>query len=501
MAGAPNGCGPTLSSVYYNLCDLTTAWGIVTEAVAAAGAVASLVLFGVLVASLPFATDGKRKATAVLQAGVLTFALGLFGLTFAFIVGRYSASCAARRFLFGVLFAGCLACMATHGLWLLLLGRFGRGPGSWMLCLGALALWLVEVIVNAEWLIITLVRSPAGAAADPDLSCGVANLDFVASLVYVMVLLLAVVLIPFPSLTRERWRRDAALILTTGVLTAAIWIAWILMYTHGNRAVGNPSWDDPTMAVAVVTNAWVFLFFYTIPEICMLTIEDPDREEPRDLDHDHAYPPRSLAYDSIRKDAEAAHQNVYMENKAFSMEEAPSGTEQSPNSRSRCSRISYGVGVLHLHVFSCGLSFAFVILSPWYCCQGTHTLAFNRPDARVRSSHVARSAPLAFSSPVPTKPVSPYGAYNGQVRGCVYQPTEIALIAKGLTKASVRVPIDVPVAFFIFYFPPLDPTSLLVSADGPRRHDPSSQIPDCQPRRWGLPVFLRTQPVGWADFC
>lgn len=33
--------------------------------------------------------------------------------------------------------------------------------------------------------------------------------------------------------------------------------------------------------------------------------------------------------------------------------------------------------------------------------------------------------------------MSPYGAFNGQVRSCVYQPTEIALIAKGLTKVSV----------------------------------------------------------------
>lgn len=51
---------------------------------------------------------------------------------------------------------------------------------------------------------------------------------------------------------------------------------------------------------------------------------------------------------------------------------------------------------------------------------------------------ISMAAGLSSSSPVPTKPVSPYGAFNGQVRGCVYQPTEIALIAKGLTKASAR---------------------------------------------------------------
>lgn len=88
MASAPKGCGPSISSIYYNLCDLTAVWGVVVEAVAAAGVVTSFVLFVILMASLPFATDKKRKAMVALQAGILIFTLGLFGLTFAFIVGR-----------------------------------------------------------------------------------------------------------------------------------------------------------------------------------------------------------------------------------------------------------------------------------------------------------------------------------------------------------------------------------------------------------------------------
>uniref|UniRef100_A0A3B4UHL9 G protein-coupled receptor class C group 5 member C n=1 Tax=Seriola dumerili TaxID=41447 RepID=A0A3B4UHL9_SERDU len=354
---APNGCGYSISSIYYNLCDLTKVWGVVVEAVAAAGVVTSFILFVILMASLPFVTDKKRKGMVALQAAILVFTLGLFGLTFAFIVGRYSTSCSARRFLFGVLFSGCLSCLVMHGLWLALLQRRGRGPRSWMLCLGALGLWLVEVIINTEWLILTVVRSPPGTFTVPDMSCSIANQDFVMSLIYVMVLLLAVVLMAVPSLTHKhkQWHRDGAFILVTGLLTLAIWVAWIVMYVYGNRVVGNPSWDDPTLAVAVVSNAWVFLFLYTIPEICFLTQEDPDQEEPHD--GEHIYPARSLVYDTILKEPEPPHQNMYMENKAFSMDEPPTGA-----------------------------------------------------------------------------PVSPYGAYNGQVRSAVYQPTEIALIAKGLTK-------------------------------------------------------------------
>ncbi|XP_075942817.1 G-protein coupled receptor family C group 5 member C-like [Anarhichas minor] len=355
----PKGCGSGISSIYYNLCDLTAVWGVVVEAVAAAGVVTSFVLLVILMASLPFVTHKKRKGMVALQAGILVFTLGLFGLTFAFIVGRYSTSCVARRFLFGVLFSGCLACLVMHGLWLALLERRDRGPRSWMLCLGALGLWMVEVIINTEWLIITVARSPLRGVIISDLSCSIANRDFVMALIYVMVLLLAVVLMAVPSLTHKhkQWRRDGAFILVSGLFTLAIWVAWIVLYIHGNRVVGNPSWDDPTLAIAVVSNAWVFLILYTIPEICLLTQEDPDQELP--IDGDHVYPARSLVYDDILKEPEPLHQNIYMENTAFTMDEPPT---------------------------------------------------------------------------VPTKPVSPYGAYDGQLRSCVYQPTELALIAKGLTK-------------------------------------------------------------------
>ncbi|XP_046894591.1 G-protein coupled receptor family C group 5 member C-like [Hypomesus transpacificus] len=353
---APKGCGPSVNSFYYNLCDLSAVWGIVVEAFAAAGVVTAFVLLVTLIASMPFVTDKKRKAMVALQASVLVFTLGLFGLTFAFIVGRDLISCTARRFLFGVLFAGCLSCLVMHGLWLALLERRGRGPRAWTLCLGALALWLVEVIINTEWMIITVARYPVMASAMTDASCKITNQDFVMALVYVMALLLAVILMAVPTLTHKHksWRRDGAFILATGVLSTAIWVAWIVMYIHGNQLTGGPSWDDPTLAIALVVNAWVFLVLYTIPEICFLSQEDEDQEQPSD--GDHVYPARSLVYDNILKDQSPGQQNMYMENKAFTMDKP----------------------------------------------------------------HTANTG------------VSPYSGYNGRLRGCVYQPTELALITKSL---------------------------------------------------------------------
>lgn len=48
-----------------------------------------------------------------------------------------------------------------------------------------------------------------------------------------------------------------------------------------------------------------------------------------------------------------------------------------------------------------------------------------------------QSLPLIFGFPEPTTPVSPYAVYNGQRQSSVYQPTEIALIAKHLKEVSM----------------------------------------------------------------
>ncbi|XP_072523980.1 G-protein coupled receptor family C group 5 member C [Salminus brasiliensis] len=358
VSAAPQGCGSNVSSLYFNLCDLSAVWGIVLEAFASAGVLACLILLMVLLASLPFVSDRKRRSSVGLDTFFLIFTLGLFGLTFAFIVGKDFATCASRRFLFGVLFAGCFSCLLMKAVNLNLLSRRDSGPSGWVLCLGALAFWLVEVIINTEWLIITIVRYPINAIIIPVNStatavpCNIANQDFVMALIYVMNLLLAVIVASVPVLggKHKRWHKDAIFIMLIGLLSAGIWVAWIVMYTYGNTKYKNPTWDDPTLAIALVANAWVFVLLFTIPEVCFLTEED----EAESGFGEDLYPSRGVGYENILK--EQSPQNIFMENKAFSMDEPNTGN----------------------------------------------------------------------------KPVSPYSNYNGQIRSSVYQPTELALITKGI---------------------------------------------------------------------
>ncbi|XP_029978554.1 G-protein coupled receptor family C group 5 member C isoform X1 [Sphaeramia orbicularis] len=325
----PRGCGPDVNSLYYNLCDLSAAWGIVLEALAAAGVVFSFVLFISLLASLPFIQDKNRRSSVPLHAWFLIFTFGLFCLTFAFIVGKDFATCASRRFLFGVLFAGCFATLLMQCVRLNILSRQDRGPRAWALCLGALGLWLVEVVINTEWLIITVVRHPQGplnssevgrATATP---CNIANQDFVMALIYVMTLILAVVVASLAVMAgkHKQWKMDSVFILLTSLLSVGIWVAWIVMYVYGNEQRGGPTWDDPTLAITLVSNAWVFLILYTIPELCCLTVE----EETQQGYGEDLYPSRGVGYETILK--EQSSQNMFMENKAFSMDEPNQGSK------------------------------------------------------------------------------------------------------------------------------------------------------------------------------
>ncbi|XP_055431030.1 G-protein coupled receptor family C group 5 member C isoform X1 [Bubalus kerabau] len=325
---APPGCSPDLNPLYYNLCDRSEAWGIILEAVAGAGVVTTFVLTIILVASLPFMQDTKKRSLLGTQVFFLLGTLGLFCLVFACVVKPSFSTCASRRFLFGVLFAICFSCLVAHVLALHFLVRKNHGPRGWVIFLVALLLSLVEVIINTEWLIITLVRgagmegdalgngSAGWVAVSP---CAIANADFVMALIYVMLLLLCAFSGAWSALCGrfKRWRKHGVFILLTTSASIAVWVVWIVMYTYGNRQHNSPTWDDPTLAIALATNAWAFVLFYVIPEVSQVTRSSPEQSYQGDL-----YPTRGVGYETILKEQKG--QSMFVENKAFSMDEPAS---------------------------------------------------------------------------------------------------------------------------------------------------------------------------------
>ncbi|KAM5131965.1 G-protein coupled receptor family C group 5 member C-like isoform 1-T2 [Mantella aurantiaca] len=300
----PPGCGQDVKSIFFSLCDLKAAWGIILESVAALGILCTIILILICIALAPSVSQDERKGALALNFFFLCGVFGLFSLVFAFVIAPNSTVCIIRRFLFGVLFAKCFACLIAHSVRLNYLVLQNRGPGGCLVFLLAIGLFLVEAVINVEWLLITNVRQTQQDNGHP---CNITNQDFVTALVYVMFLIVASLVIPCPVLRGHylQWKRHVRHIVSTAFLSLLIWVAWIVMYLYGNEKLGHKSWDDPVLAIALASNAWVFILFYAIPQLAEMTRSG------------YKYEGDSMNILSRRSDESPS---IVMENRAFSMD-------------------------------------------------------------------------------------------------------------------------------------------------------------------------------------
>ncbi|XP_043922344.1 retinoic acid-induced protein 3-like [Protopterus annectens] len=264
----PRGCGSGLLSRYFYLCDLDSAWGIVLETIATAGVVATLALMIVLLVLIPWVPDQRKRSHIGIQFVFLLGTLGIFGLTFAFIITNNEQTCPTRIFLWGVLFALCFSCLLAHVWRLIRLVRTGNGPSAWCMLAGVVCLTLVQVIIAIEWLIITLVTNSYTCTS------AYTQNDFVMILIYVLFLMAVTSLLSLLTFfgKHKAWKKHGAHIFVTMLFSDAIWIVWIVMLVKGNSQLGHrPIWDDPVLSIALVSNGWVFILMYIIPEMCYIT--------------------------------------------------------------------------------------------------------------------------------------------------------------------------------------------------------------------------------------
>ncbi|KAM6957349.1 G protein-coupled receptor, class C, group 5, member Ba [Aplochiton taeniatus] len=260
--GVPRGCGWGLARPYTLLCDLDSVWGVAVESVAAGGALASLLLGLVLLCRLRHISEAERRSGVGPVLLLLLGILGLFGLSFAYLIEQDERLCLLRRALWGLFFALCFSCLLVQGVRLRRLGGERRSPGGWALTGLALGLSAVQGIIAAEWLLLTVLRE--GRAA-----CQYLPLDFSLACSYVLALLLAALAAAALALcgkTRQ-WRCNAVWLLATCLLSLLLWVAWVGFYLYGNAWLGrSPAWDEPALAIALVAQGWLLLLCHAVPE-------------------------------------------------------------------------------------------------------------------------------------------------------------------------------------------------------------------------------------------
>ncbi|XP_043834005.1 G-protein coupled receptor family C group 5 member B isoform X1 [Dromiciops gliroides] len=310
-ASTSRGCGLDLLPQYVSLCDLDAIWGIVVEAVAGAGALITLLLILILLVRLPFIKDKEKKGPLGLNFLFLLGTLGLFGLTFAFIIREDETICSARRFLWGVLFALCFSCLLSQAWRVRRLVRHGKSPSGWHLAGMAICLMLVQVIIATEWLVLNVVR-------DKKLACSYEPMDFALALIYDMVLLVVTLGLSLFTLCGKfkKWKKNGVCLILTAFLSILIWVAWMTMYLFGNAELRRGDvWSDPTLAIALVSSGWVFVIFHAIPEVHCSILPSQQESTPNYFDTSQ---PR-MRETAFEEDVQLPRS--YMENKAFSMDE------------------------------------------------------------------------------------------------------------------------------------------------------------------------------------
>ncbi|TRY85500.1 hypothetical protein DNTS_016005 [Danionella cerebrum] len=314
----PFGCGFGPPRPYTLLCDLEVLWGVVVEAVAAAGVLAAILLMVVLLCRLHSVTEAQKRSGIGPILLLLIGIIGLFGLSFAYLVEQDESICVVRRSLWGVFFALCFACMLAQGLRLRRLTCESRSPSGCALIGLALGLSAVQGVIAAEWLLLTVLRE--GHAA-----CQYNRLDFTLCCAYVLALLLTALLTATLALCGKarQWHCSVVWLLVSSFLSVLLWVAWVGFYIYGNDMLGkSPDWDDPTLAVALVAQGWLLLICHAAPEAhaCLQAPPQPSAPDYFDTSQNSS----RMREASLDEDIPLSHRQ-FVDNQRYAFDENTAG--------------------------------------------------------------------------------------------------------------------------------------------------------------------------------
>ncbi|XP_037546126.1 G protein-coupled receptor, class C, group 5, member Bb [Nematolebias whitei] len=347
----PRGCSVDVEPHYRVLCDLEAVWGVVLEAVACSGGLTSMALAVLLIVKLRVVSDPARRSGLGPLLLLLGTLLGLFTISLAFLVGKTQVLCVVRRAFWGPLFALCFSCLLVQGVRLRRLVAGKSSPtGSALAALG-LALALVQGIISAEWVLLTVVREGHPACEYPPLDFALMCSYTLGLLLIAMGLSLGVVLCGGEwaeeagdgreddregENEKRSWKCNAVWVFLSSLASALLWVAWLGFYLYGSQTLRGKGGrekggkrdlrvlDEPALAVALVIQGWILLLLHAIPEshLCLRKPEESNTQDYFDTSRVSPAPPFG--------DELPAHSHPpFRENQAFSMEEQHSTTVRS----------------------------------------------------------------------------------------------------------------------------------------------------------------------------
>ncbi|KAM9856741.1 G protein-coupled receptor, class C, group 5, member Bb [Aulostomus maculatus] len=342
----PRGCSESVDPPYRVLCDLESVWGIVLEAVACSGGLTSLILSGLLLVKLRAISDPARHSGLGPLLLLLGTLLGIFPISLAFLVGKNQTLCVVRRAFWGPLFALCFSSLLVQGVRLRRLVAGKTSPSGSSLAALGLALALVQGIISAEWVLLTVVREGHPACEYPPLDFALTCSYTLGLLLIAMGLSLGVVLCGGElgaegaggseedregESEKRRWKCNAVWLFLACLASALLWVAWLGFYLYGSQALRVKAkagrlggggkkdvrvFDEPALAVALVIQGWILLLFHAIPEAHLCLWKPPQSNTQDFFDTSQTTPPPHF-----RDELPAHSHRPFQDNQAFSLEE------------------------------------------------------------------------------------------------------------------------------------------------------------------------------------
>ncbi|XP_076434694.1 uncharacterized protein LOC143274691 [Babylonia areolata] len=247
-------------------------WGVAVTTLAALGVVVSLALFLYLLVVYPV-RGGTSVLGYVLAFGIIL----LYALVFAFVAHANPQICGLRRFCLGFCYAICYSALFVklvdcwrsrekEDMFEVKYNKLGRPFGLFMV---VVMLVLVQVMINAEWLILEepkVVRifynDQYWPRCTPD---DFYDQGLVLSLCYIMVIILLTVCLGFCTFNSTKNHREARWILGMSILAVPTWVVWCAW-----ASLGAVKTRDAAVAVGLLLNATVLLLLGPVRKLYLL---------------------------------------------------------------------------------------------------------------------------------------------------------------------------------------------------------------------------------------
>ena len=248
-------------------------WAIAVAVVTCIGLLCCLLLFFYFLIAYPV-----RGGTTVLGFLMMIGVLGIYAINFAFFLPASKATCGAREFVMGVVYAIAIAPLLVKAVdnWRFKDAEYTtkqyKGLTSpFALVLISIGIVLIQCIIPIEWLVL---RHPsaslmADSTAQHDwMWCDphdFYDISLVLSFIFVMFLVLLTAVFSALAWDSESNYYESRSIFTACVATAGCFLVWMVVSTNA-----GPPYRDPAVAIANFVNATCLLVLLPFRKLLLL---------------------------------------------------------------------------------------------------------------------------------------------------------------------------------------------------------------------------------------